>query len=134
MAKKAKSQDTRPVVVVTGIAGRLGRELARKLHRNHRVIGIDRRPAPQLPRDVEHYRLDLRRNRTQGIFRSNKIHAVVHLGTIHNPRRNPIHDHQNNVIALQRLFGYIKKFIGWVRKLLRSFSSRTLVIGLNFAV
>ena len=49
-------------VVITGIAGRLGRLLARRLHRDGRfqVIGIDRREFLGKPKDIEHYQVDLR--------------------------------------------------------------------------
>jgi len=103
-------RDSRPVVIVTGVAGRLGRELARRLHRNHRVIGIDRRSAKTLPKDVELHRLDLRSNRTQDLFRSNKVAAVFHMGTVYNPRRDPIADHRTNIVGLQRLLGHIRKY------------------------
>src|SRR5262245_53539461 len=33
-----------PVVLITGIVGRLGRRLARSLHRERAVMGVDRRP------------------------------------------------------------------------------------------
>ncbi|MEO0814190.1 MAG: NAD-dependent epimerase/dehydratase family protein, partial [Myxococcota bacterium] len=36
-------------IVLTGIAGRLGRRVAQRLARDHEVIGIDRRPCPGLP-------------------------------------------------------------------------------------
>ena len=103
-------RDERPVVAITGVAGRLGRELARQLHRTHRVIGIDRRPCRGLPKDVEHYRLDLRRNRTEGIFRSNTIKAIVHCGILHNPRSGQAEHYSFNVVGLQRLLSHAKKY------------------------
>jgi UDP-glucose 4-epimerase len=109
VARKKKSDD-RPVVVVTGVAGRLGRELARRLHRKYRVIGLDRRRVKSLPKDVSVHRLDLRSNRTQEIFRANKVKAVFHMGTVYNPRRDPIEDHRTNIVGLQRLLGHVRKY------------------------
>ena len=54
------SPTARPKVLITGIAGVLGQEVARRLHQaGHRVMGIDRRDWPDPPRGV-----------------------VVHLGTV----------------------------------------------------
>ena len=66
--------------------------------------------AEDLPVDVEHHRLDLRRNRTRAIFREEPISAVVHLGTIYNPRRDPVSDHRTNIVGLQRLLGYVRSY------------------------
>ena len=54
-------------VLVTGICGRLGRRLARALHRERKVIGIDRRPFEGRPKDVEHYLIDIRKKKTEYI-------------------------------------------------------------------
>ena len=40
-------------IVITGIAGRLGRLLARRLHRDYPVVGIYRRDFPGKPRDID---------------------------------------------------------------------------------
>lgn len=109
------AKDSRPTVVITGIAGRLGRELARRLHRTHQVIGIDRRPAPGLPRDVHHFRVDLRRNRCEQIFRERRIEGVFHMGVLHDPRKPSREHHEFNIVGLQRLLGHVRKYN--VRKL-----------------
>ncbi len=45
-------EPSEPGVVVTGICGRLGRRVCRLVHRETRVVGIDRRPFPEQPKDV----------------------------------------------------------------------------------
>ena len=47
------SVESRQVVVVTGISGNLGRTLTKLLHRTERIVGLDRRPFPGAPKDVE---------------------------------------------------------------------------------
>jgi UDP-glucose 4-epimerase len=96
-------------VVITGICGRLGRRLARKLHRQRRVIGIDRRAFPDRPADVEHHELDLRSPRVREIF-SAGVGTLVHLGVVHDPRGDAAENHASNVTALQKLLEYVEYF------------------------
>jgi UDP-glucose 4-epimerase len=51
-------------VVLTGISGNLGRVVAKLLHREAHVIGIDRRPFVGRPKDVEHVQVDVRKKNT----------------------------------------------------------------------
>jgi len=96
-------------VVITGICGRLGRRLARKLHRQRRVIGIDRRSFPDRPADVEHHELDLRSPRVRDVF-SAGVSALVHLGVVHDPRGDTAEHHASNVTGLQKLLEYVEYF------------------------
>lgn len=96
-------------VLVTGICGNLGRRVARHLHRDMRVIGLDRRKFPGKPKDIEHHPIDLRRNRVEDLFREAPIKAVVHLGVMHNPRGNREEHHTWNVGGLSRLLEYASK-------------------------
>lgn len=97
-------------IVVTGICGRLGQLLARKLHRCERVIGIDRRSFEGCPEDIVHHQLDLRRKKTQDIFRTNAIKAVVHLGTMHNLRESDREHHSWNVAGFKKLLEYAENY------------------------
>ncbi len=100
------SSDAGPSVVVTGICGNLGRRVARALHRSRHVVGIDRRPFPEKPKDVEHFTLDLRRQRVEEIFRRFHVEALVHLGVMHNPRESGGNQHAWNLEGLSRLLDY----------------------------
>lgn len=91
-------------VVITGIAGRLGQHLARRLHREWDVIGIDRRPVSTLPRDIEFHCVDIRRRKAENIFRQNKIDALIHLNIMHDPRRSVEEHHEFNVLGTQKIF------------------------------
>jgi UDP-glucose 4-epimerase len=99
-----------PAVVITGICGRLGRRLARRLHRERRVVGIDRRPFPDRPKDVAHYPVDFRRKKTRDIFRNENTAAVVHLGVMHDPRVSATVHHDWNVAGFQKLLDSVAAF------------------------
>lgn len=100
------------IVVVTGIAGRLGQLLTRRLHRldGVRVIGIDRRPMERRPKDVEHLRIDLRRKATEDVFRQHQVDVIYHLGLMHNPRQGQGEHFSWNVVGTQRLFEFAQRY------------------------
>lgn len=108
----APTQTTSPCVVVTGICGRLGHRVCRMLHRKMQVIGLDRRSFPEAPKDVELWQVDLRRKKTQDLFRANasRIQAVVHLGVMHNPRASAAEHHSWNVAGFAKLLDYVAQY------------------------
>lgn len=97
-------------VLVTGICGRLGKEVCRVLHREHSVVGVDRRPFPDRPKDVVHVPVDLRKRQLQDVFRSERPDAVVHLGVMHDPRMSATEHHDWNVVGLGKLLEYTAKY------------------------
>ncbi len=108
--KRTVSGDDPGAVLITGICGRMGRLLARKLHRERPVIGIDRREFSGKPEDIVHHQLDLRRRKTRDIFRSGGIDAVVHLGVMHNLRESDRAHHEWNVVGFQKLLEYVSDY------------------------
>ncbi len=92
-------------IVVTGIAGRLGRIIARHLHRDARwrIIGIDRRPFEGRPKDLEHHQVDLRNRRARDVFRHGDVAALVHLGVRHDPRASAAESYSWNVTGTAKL-------------------------------
>jgi UDP-glucose 4-epimerase len=80
------------------------------LHRHARVIGLDRRPFPDRPRDIEHHEIDLRSKRAKDIFRGGGVRALVHLGVMHNPRDSAEEHHSWNVVAFQHLLEYVERY------------------------
>lgn len=117
-SSRVTSVDARPAlgtVLVTGICGRLGKHLARVLHRDRRVIGVDRRPFLDKPKDIDHAQVDLRRTKFKDIFRAGDIEAVVHLGVMHDPRASASEHHSWNVAGFGKLLEYVAQFR--VRKL-----------------
>ena len=66
-------------VLVTGITGRLGQTVARRLlEHGHEVIGIDRRPWDDVPAGIEMHNVDLRKRAAEDVFRKSRPQAVVH--------------------------------------------------------
>jgi len=102
---RAKKNGHRDKIVVTGIAGRLGRLVVRRLHRDSRatVVGIDRRAFPGRPRDVEHVQVDIRSKKARDVFRAGDVKALVHLGVMHDPRQSGAEHHSWNVQGTLRL-------------------------------
>lgn len=99
-------------IVLTGIAGRLGRLVAKRLHRlgTHEVVGLDRRPFSQLPKDIQHLQVDLRSRRAREIFRAGDVDALIHLGLMHDPRRSREEVHSWNVVGTTRLLEHCADF------------------------
>lgn len=109
-ARDPNAEAVEGAVLVTGICGRMGRLVARRLHRNDRVVGIDRREFVGRPKDIRHHQIDLRRKKTRDIFRSGGIRAVVHLGIMHDPRESAKAHHSWNVVAFQKLLEYLMQY------------------------
>src|SRR5579883_3371074 len=97
-------------VLVTGICGRLGKRLARVLHRGRGVVGVDRRPFTDKPKDVAHAQVDIRRTKLKDVFRAGPIEAVVHLGVMHDPRASAEEHHSWNVAGFQKLLEYVAQY------------------------
>ncbi len=95
-------------VVVTGIAGRLGRVVARALHHDPRfvIVGLDRRPFPEKPKDIVHHQVDLRSKKAREVFRAGDIDALVHMGMMHDPRATAAELYSWNVGGTSRLLEY----------------------------
>ncbi len=70
-------------VLITGIAGTIGRKVASLLlARGHTVFGIDRRPWPDAPRHVEVINVDIRKRAAEDVIRTKHPDCVIHMATI----------------------------------------------------
>jgi UDP-glucose 4-epimerase len=90
-------------VAVTGIAGNLGRALAKLLHTETHVIGIDRRPFRDKPKDIEHLAVDIRKARVEEAFRHGRPDALIHMGIMHDPRESFSEAHSFNVVGTHKV-------------------------------
>jgi UDP-glucose 4-epimerase len=103
MARTRQARKER--ILITGIGGHFGRAVARRLHRTHEVIGIDRRPVRHMPKDIEIEQIDIRRRRVEDVFRRQRIDAVIHLNIMHDPRTEQTEHHHFNIVGTQKVFG-----------------------------
>ncbi len=97
-------------IAVTGISGRFGSLVASLLHRDHTVVGIDRRPSREQPRDVEFHCIDIRRKRCARIFREQRFDAVVHLNVLHDPRASSTEHYSFNIRGTDRVMAHCVKY------------------------
>ncbi|HET9594728.1 MAG TPA: SDR family oxidoreductase [Anaeromyxobacteraceae bacterium] len=90
-------------VAITGIAGNLGKALVRLLHGETQLVGIDRRPFRERPKDVEHHQVDLRKRKVEDAFRGRGVEALIHMGIMHDPRNRATEAHAFNVLGTHRI-------------------------------
>lgn len=70
-------------VLITGIAGAIGRKVAVQLAESgHTVSGVDRRPWMDAPRAIDVVNVDLRKRAAEDVFRTRRPECVIHLATI----------------------------------------------------
>ena len=99
-------------VVITGISGRLGRIVARRLHHelDWQIVGLDRRPMLGRPKDIEHHQVDLRSKKARDVFRGGDVDALVHLGVMHDPRARPAELYSWNIAGTTKLLEYCQAY------------------------
>ena len=100
------SQAGEGTVLITGMAGRLGRRLVRRLHRYRSVIGMGARDVSRLPLDVTYETIDPLRSGARKIFAQKGIKAIIHLGVVHNPHANHAQAHSRNLLAFQKVIEF----------------------------
>jgi UDP-glucose 4-epimerase len=99
-------------VVITGISGRLGRIVARRLHRDPSLalVGLDRRPFAGRPKDLEHRQVDLRSKSARDVFRAGDVDALIHMGVMHDPRARPAELYSWNITGVTKLLEYCQAY------------------------
>ena len=95
---------------ITGISGRLGSLVAAHLHREHDVVGIDRRPANRVPQDIPVHCIDIRRKRCEAVFRKERFDAVIHLNVLHSPRAKSRDKYSTNIGGTSRVMAHCAKY------------------------
>jgi UDP-glucose 4-epimerase len=70
-------------VLIPGITGRLARIVALDLvKQGHTVLGIDRRPWHDAPKEIEIFQIDIRKRAAEDVFRKHRPEAVIHMATV----------------------------------------------------
>lgn len=70
-------------VLVTGIAGTLGRLVGTELlRRGYEVVGIDRRAWANAPAEIEIHQSDVRKRPAEDVFRTERPDAAIHMATV----------------------------------------------------
>lgn len=70
-------------VLVIGVGGALARLVALKLREaGHTVIGLDRRPWWDAPKDIQVHEVDIRKRAAEDVFRRERPDCVVHMATV----------------------------------------------------
>jgi len=90
-------------VCITGIAGNLGKALARLLHSETHLVGVDRRPFRDKPKDVDHHQVDIRKRKLEEVFRQARPEALIHLGIMHDPRTPFSEAHSFNILGTHKV-------------------------------
>jgi len=99
-------------VLITGIAGPLGRMVAHKLVADgHTVFGVDRRPWPDAPKKVKMFRADIRKRPAEDVFRTKKPDAVIHMATVtHLTAKRTEERYRINLGGTQAVFDHANKY------------------------
>src|SRR4051812_5403270 len=99
-------------VVITGISGRFGRIVARRLHHEAgwQIVGLDRRPMSGRPKDIELHQVDLRSKKARDLFRAGDVDALIHLGVMHDPRARPAEIYSWNIAGTTKLLEYCQAY------------------------
>ncbi|MCX7944145.1 MAG: NAD-dependent epimerase/dehydratase family protein [Deltaproteobacteria bacterium] len=97
-------------ILISGICGNFGKELAAHLHKEHKIIGIDRREFLDRPKDIIHFQIDIRRKKIEEIFRKYYVKVVIHLNIIHNPRVDTKEHYEFNLTGTSNLLELSVKY------------------------
>ncbi|HEY1553795.1 MAG TPA: SDR family oxidoreductase [Kofleriaceae bacterium] len=108
----SSGDDAARKVVITGISGRFGRIVARRLHHElgWQIVGLDRRAMPGRPKDIEHHQVDLRSKKARDVFRAGDVDALIHLGVMHDPRARPAELYSWNIAGTSKLLEYCQAY------------------------
>src|SRR6478735_6423911 len=108
----AHSGEPTKKVVITGISGRFGHIVARRIHHETgwHIVGLDRRPMLGRPKDIDHYQVDLRSKKARDVFRAGEVDALIHLGVMHDPRARPAEIYSWNITGTTKLLEYCQAY------------------------
>jgi UDP-glucose 4-epimerase len=98
-------------VLITGISGKLGRLVARRLVEDgHSVLGIDRRGWPQAPDGVKMFHSDIRKRPAEEVFRTERPDAVIHMATVTHVNAGPEERYRINLRGTRTVFDHCNEY------------------------
>ncbi|MDP3277709.1 MAG: SDR family oxidoreductase [Deltaproteobacteria bacterium] len=99
-------------IVIPGAAGAIGRALCKRLiARGDQVIGIDRRPWPDAPKELELHALDVRKRAAEDVLRRHRPDVVVHIGTVsHITRTRDDERYKINLGGTKAVFEHCERY------------------------
>ncbi len=97
-------------LLITGISGGQGRLLASRVSDDYDVVGVDRAPWEEHPKNLRIYQVDVLKKKFEDVFRHERPKAVVHLGLIRHFRSGPEERHEVNVLGTRRLLAFCAKY------------------------
>ncbi len=97
-------------VLITGIAGGLGRLVARRLDERYEVTGVDSTRWRHSPPGMKTYTVDLRKRKFEDVVRTERPQVVVHLGFIRHFRGDESERHGVNVGGTRALIDHCVKY------------------------
>jgi UDP-glucose 4-epimerase len=93
-------------LLITGIAGGLGRLIARRVGDHFKIAGVDRSPWEGFPPNVSMHVVDLRKRKFEDVFRTERPDALVHHAFVRHFRSDPRVRHEVNVLGTKRVLEY----------------------------
>lgn len=99
-------------VLITGISGKLGRQVALRLaDRGHKVLGVDHRPWPDAPKNIKLFSADIRKRAAEDVFRTQRPQAVIHMATVTHLTARKTEDRQRiNLGGTRSVFDYCHNY------------------------
>ena len=98
-------------ILITGISGTLARGVAYRLtRRGHQVVGIDRRPWPDVPEGVEMHQVDIRKRPAEDVFRISRPDALIHMATVTHFTTDTEERYRINLGGTRKLFEYCHEY------------------------
>jgi UDP-glucose 4-epimerase len=98
-------------VLVTGIAGKMGRLVASELlARGYDVVGVDRRPWNDAPPRIAMREADIRKRSAEDVFRTERPDAVVHMATVTHLTERRGDRYRINLLGTKAVFDFCHRY------------------------
>ncbi|MGH1348231.1 MAG: SDR family oxidoreductase [Nannocystales bacterium] len=98
-------------VMVTGVAGHMGRLVAQLLHeQGYEVIGVDRRAWYHPPEGIQVYQADIRKRPAEDLFRTLRPEAVIHMATVTHLTHRSEDRYRINLKGTQSFFEHCHRY------------------------